>query len=65
MSTRGAMIKLQYIPITCLRGPHFLVVWSIHILCNLLCTTCGIATRGIAMHGGHRHTVNMHYLNEV
>ena len=43
------MRKLQYIPITCLRGPHFLVMWNIHVSCNLPCATHGIAMLGVAM----------------
>ena len=47
----GAMRKLQCILVTCLHGPLFVVVWNIHILCNLLCATCEVATRVIAMQG--------------
>ena len=45
MSTSGAARKLQCISVTCLHGPRFLVVWNIHISCNLWSViTCGIAT---------------------
>ena len=44
VSTRGATRKLQCIPNMCLCGPCFLVVWSIHISCNLPCSMRGIAT---------------------
>ena len=50
MSTCGAMRNLQCIPVTCLRGPHFLVGWNIRISCNLLCATYGIVRHGVAMH---------------
>ena len=50
MSTLGAMRKLQYIPITCLRGPRFLVAWNIHVLCNLPYATRGITMHEVAMH---------------
>ena len=38
------------IPVMCLRGPHFLVAWDIHILCNLPCATCGIIRHGVGTH---------------
>ena len=44
----NATRKLQCIPVTCLHGPCFLVVWNMHISCNLLCTMCRIATHGVA-----------------
>ena len=45
VSTHGATRKLQCISITCLCGPHYLVVWNIHISCNLwYAVTCEIAT---------------------
>ena len=50
MSICGTTRKLQCNPIMCLRGPCFLVVWNIHVSCNLLCPICGIAMHGVAMH---------------
>ena len=48
MSMHGAMRK-QYINVTCLHGPCFVVAWNIYILCNLLCATMfGIAFHGVA-----------------
>ena len=51
MSMRGAMRIQQCIPITCLCGPHFLVVflvvWNINGLCNLPCAMSGIVRHGI------------------
>ena len=58
--------------IMCLCGPRFLRAWTyIHILCNLLCDTYGIATSRthisgmathmIVMHGTHLGTHNMCY----
>ena len=44
------MRKLQYIPIMCLRGPHFLVTWNIHISCNLPYATSGITLHEVATH---------------
>ena len=42
--------------ITWLCGPHFLVVWNIHVLCNSSCATRGIVTHGIITRGtGHAH----------
>ena len=38
----GATRSLQCISITCLHEPRFLVVWNIHISCNLPYATCGI-----------------------
>ena len=46
-------IKTICIPITCWRGPSFLVAWNIHVSCNLLCSMCGIAMHVIAMQGTH------------
>ena len=51
MLIHGATGKLQCIPVTCLRGPHFLMAWNIRIKCNLLCAMHGIAMHGVAMHG--------------
>ena len=49
MSTHGAMRNLQCIPVMCLLGPHFLVAWNIHVLCNLPYTMCGIVRHAVAM----------------
>ena len=46
----GAMRKLQYIPITCLREPRFLVAWNMLVSCNLPCATHEITTHGVATH---------------
>ena len=42
--------NLQCIPIMCLHGLCFLMVWNIHVSCNLLCATCGIVRHRVAMH---------------
>ena len=43
-------------PVTWLRGPHFLMLWNIHVSCNSSCATCGVITRGIVTRGnGHAH----------
>ena len=51
VSMCGATRKIQCILIMCLYGPCFLMAWNIHISCNLLCATRGIATHRIAMRG--------------
>ena len=48
VSMHGATRNLQFIPITCLRGPCFVVAWNIHGSCNLPCATCGIVRHGLA-----------------
>ena len=50
VSTCGATRNLQYIPVICLHGLRFLMVWNIHVSCNLLCATCGIVRHRVAMH---------------
>ena len=66
VSTRGVMRNLQCIPVTCLRGPCFLMAWNIHMLCNLPCAMHGIVTRRIVTHGkatqgiAHMHEIAMH-----
>ena len=49
VSTWGVTRNLQCIPVTCLHGPCFLVVWNIHILCNLSCAMRGIVRNGVTM----------------
>ena len=39
--------KSIIIPVTCFCGPHFLMAWNIHSLCNLPCDTCAIVRHGI------------------
>ena len=48
MYTHGTTRKLQCIPVTYLRESHILMAWDIHVLCNILCTMCGITTHGVA-----------------
>ena len=55
-------------PVTWLRGPRFLVVWNIHILCNLSCAmhrivTCGIIMRRIIITHGTHHACDSHEWN--
>ena len=65
-------------PFTWLHGPHFLVVWNMHISCNLSCATCGIVTSGIITCGTahacnsqewnmcrHKHAINVHYSSAI
>ena len=49
----GATRKLQDIPITSLRGSCFLMVWIVHVSCNLPCETHRVAIRVTAMQGTH------------
>ena len=65
-------------PVTCLREPHFLVAWNIHILCNLSCAIHEIVMHGIIMRGTdhahnshewntcrHKHAINIHYSSAI
>ena len=67
--------KSTNIPVTCLRGPRFLMAWNIHVLCNLPCAMHGIATHSLEQprmeqprveqprcnsHARNTHAINMH-----
>ena len=44
----GATRKLQCIPIMCLRGPCVVMMYNIHVSCNLLCAMCVLPMHGAA-----------------
>ena len=50
--TRGTTTNLHPLPVTCLRGPRFLVAWNIHASCR---NTRGI-TRYVEEHGTYKFT---------
>ena len=50
--TRGTMIKLHRLPVTCLRGPYFFVAWNIHASCG--------NTRGITWYMEEHGSANLH-----
>ena len=52
MYTRGTTTNLHPLPVTCLRGPRFLVAWNIHASCR---NTRGI-TRYVEEYGTYKFT---------